>query len=29
MYHGWQFGHEGQCLHIPQLSADGTIPVNA
>ncbi len=29
LYHGWQFGHEGQCLHIPQLSADGTIPVNA
>jgi len=29
LYHGWQFGREGECLHIPQLSADGTIPVNA
>jgi phenylpropionate dioxygenase-like ring-hydroxylating dioxygenase large terminal subunit len=29
LYHGWQFGHEGECLHIPQLSAYGTIPVNA
>jgi len=29
LYHGWQFGRQGECLHIPQLSADGTIPVNA
>ncbi|MEH2295999.1 aromatic ring-hydroxylating dioxygenase subunit alpha [Nostoc sp.] len=29
LYHGWQFGSDGQCLHIPQLSADAKIPVNA
>jgi len=29
LYHGWQFGSEGQCLHIPQLAADVKIPVNA
>ncbi|MEH2374760.1 aromatic ring-hydroxylating dioxygenase subunit alpha [Nostoc sp.] len=28
-YHGWQFGNDGQCLHIPQLPADAKIPVNA
>lgn len=29
LYHGWQFGTDGQCLHIPQLPADAKIPVNA
>ncbi|MEH2316426.1 aromatic ring-hydroxylating dioxygenase subunit alpha [Nostoc sp.] len=29
LYHGWQFGNNGQCLHIPQLPADAKIPVNA
>lgn len=29
LYHGWQFGSDGQCLHIPQLLADAKIPVNA
>jgi phenylpropionate dioxygenase-like ring-hydroxylating dioxygenase large terminal subunit len=29
LYHGWQFGNEGQCLHIPQLPTDAKIPVNA
>lgn len=29
LYHGWQFGREGECLHIPQLSADRTIPTKA
>ncbi|MDF5709425.1 MAG: Rieske 2Fe-2S domain-containing protein [Nostoc sp. S4] len=29
MYHGWQFGSDGQCLHIPQLPADAKMPVNA
>ncbi len=29
LYHGWQFGSEGQCLHIPQLAADAKIPANA
>jgi phenylpropionate dioxygenase-like ring-hydroxylating dioxygenase large terminal subunit len=29
LYHGWQFGSDGQCLHIPQLSAEAKIPVNA
>ncbi|QKQ75690.1 Rieske 2Fe-2S domain-containing protein [Nostoc sp. TCL240-02] len=28
-YHGWQFGNNGQCLHIPQLPSDVKIPVNA
>lgn len=28
-YHGWQFGNNGQCLHIPQLPTDAKIPVNA
>ncbi|MEH2181365.1 aromatic ring-hydroxylating dioxygenase subunit alpha [Nostoc sp.] len=29
LYHGWQFGNNGQCLHIPQLATDAKIPVNA
>jgi len=29
LYHGWQFGSEGQCLHIPQLPDDAKIPINA
>ena len=29
LYHGWQFGGDGQCLHIPQLPTDAKIPVNA
>ncbi|MEH2067191.1 MAG: Rieske 2Fe-2S domain-containing protein [Nostoc sp.] len=29
LYHGWQFGSDGQCLHIPQLPTDAKIPVNA
>jgi phenylpropionate dioxygenase-like ring-hydroxylating dioxygenase large terminal subunit len=29
LYHGWQFGSEGECLHIPQLPADAKIPANA
>jgi len=29
LYHGWQFGTDGQCLHIPQLPEDTKIPVNA
>jgi phenylpropionate dioxygenase-like ring-hydroxylating dioxygenase large terminal subunit len=29
LYHGWQFGDDGECLHIPQLAADAKIPVNA
>jgi phenylpropionate dioxygenase-like ring-hydroxylating dioxygenase large terminal subunit len=29
LYHGWQFGSDGQCLHIPQLSTDAKIPTNA
>ncbi|WP_242053981.1 Rieske 2Fe-2S domain-containing protein [Nostoc sp. FACHB-888] len=28
-YHGWQFGNNGQCLHIPQLPTNAKIPVNA
>lgn len=27
--HGWQFGVDGKCLHIPQLPANAKIPVNA
>jgi hypothetical protein len=26
---GWQFGSDGECLHIPQLAADAKIPLNA
>ena len=29
LYHGWQFGTDGQCLHIPQLPKEATIPKNA
>lgn len=29
LYHGWQFGSEGECLHIPQLPTDAKIPHNA
>lgn len=29
LYHGWQFGSDGHCLHIPQLPAGGKIPLNA
>ncbi len=29
LYHGWQFGSDGQCLHIPQLPADAKIPAKA
>ncbi|ARV59118.1 (2Fe-2S)-binding protein [Nostocales cyanobacterium HT-58-2] len=28
-YHGWQFGSDGECLHIPQLATDAKIPTNA
>ncbi len=29
LYHGWQFGAEGECLHIPQLPEDAKIPLKA
>ncbi|MFH7026334.1 MAG: Rieske 2Fe-2S domain-containing protein [Heteroscytonema crispum UTEX LB 1556] len=29
LYHGWQFGKDGECLHIPQLAEDAKIPQNA
>lgn len=29
LYHGWQFGSNGECQHIPQLPADTEIPRNA
>ncbi|KOP28280.1 (2Fe-2S)-binding protein [Hapalosiphon sp. MRB220] len=29
LYHGWQFGSGGECLHIPQLPKDAKIPANA
>ena len=29
LYHGWQFGSDGQCLHIPQLPADAKMPAKA
>ncbi|ALF52302.1 (2Fe-2S)-binding protein [Nostoc piscinale CENA21] len=29
LYHGWQFGIDGQCLHIPQLPQDAKMPANA
>jgi phenylpropionate dioxygenase-like ring-hydroxylating dioxygenase large terminal subunit len=29
LYHGWQFGTDGQCLNIPQLPADAKIPTKA
>lgn len=25
-YHGWQFGADGRCAHIPALGADATLP---
>lgn len=28
-YHGWQFGEQGQCLHIPQLPKETKIPATA
>ena len=29
LYHGWQFGTDGQCLHIPQLPTDAKIPATS
>ena len=29
LYHGWQFGAEGKCLHIPQLPDGTSIPERA
>ena len=29
LYHGWQFGHDGACLHIPHLLTDADIPKRA
>ncbi|MEL7037666.1 MAG: Rieske 2Fe-2S domain-containing protein [Cyanobacteria bacterium J06592_8] len=29
LYHGWQFGQKGECLHIPQLLEGATIPERA
>jgi len=29
LYHGWQFGAGGQCLHIPHLLESATIPERA
>ena len=29
LYHGWQFGTDGKCLHIPQLSTGAKIPTKA
>jgi len=29
LYHGWQFGSQGECLHIPQLEKDAKIPTRA
>ncbi|NES81578.1 MAG: Rieske 2Fe-2S domain-containing protein [Moorea sp. SIO2B7] len=29
LYHGWQFGNDGECLHIPQLAEELKIPNNA
>ncbi|BAY26695.1 Rieske [2Fe-2S] domain-containing protein [Calothrix sp. NIES-2100] len=29
LYHGWQFGDQGKCMHIPQLAKDAKIPNNA
>ena len=26
LYHGWQFGSQGECVHIPQLDPNGKIP---
>ena len=29
LYHGWQFGTDGKCLHIPQLPKDAKIPATS
>ncbi len=29
LYHGWQFGSQGECLHIPQLPDNAKIPKTA
>ncbi len=29
LYHGWQFGTDGECLHIPQLETRAKIPKQA
>lgn len=29
LYHGWQFGAEGDCLHIPQLLPGKSMPIRA
>lgn len=29
LYHGWQFDHSGQCVHIPQMLPDKPIPERA
>lgn len=29
LYHGWQFGTDGECLHIPQLDKSAKIPKQA
>ncbi len=29
LYHGWQFGIDGQCLYIPQLPTDAKLPATA
>ncbi|MFK8184549.1 MAG: Rieske 2Fe-2S domain-containing protein [Phormidesmis sp.] len=29
LYHGWQFGQEGKCLHIPHLLENAKIPERA
>jgi phenylpropionate dioxygenase-like ring-hydroxylating dioxygenase large terminal subunit len=29
LYHGWQFGTDGKCLHIPQLPEKAKIPENS
>jgi phenylpropionate dioxygenase-like ring-hydroxylating dioxygenase large terminal subunit len=28
-YHGWQFGSDGRCRHVPQLAPDAPIPPRA
>lgn len=29
LYHGWQFGKEGTCLHVPQLQDSAQMPARA
>ena len=29
LYHGWQFGTDGKCLHIPQLATSAKIPATS